>query len=353
MVRLRGGRTLLVAVPAAAALALFVGAALALFTDPASVPGNAFTSDTLDPASGLSATGGTSVDLSWTATADTYASGHRVLRGTASGGPYSQIAEVTPRTTTTYTDTPADGTYYYVVRAFYQSWESINSNEASATVSAPPAGISFDDAPSSNSALNVSTLSWSHTIGGGSNRKLIVGVAVEEDVLGDEPVTGITYNGVPLTFAQAVTAGPGFLTRAEVWYMDEANLPASGTYTIQVSTTGAVRELIAGAITIAGAQSGAPEATATNTNFDNATITTAITTLTNGAWLIDVASSGDAGSFTSGAGQTKRWEASASSATGASSTIEVATAGASSMAQTHSAISRRNAHVVIAVAPAP
>ena len=78
---------------------------------------------------------GGDVNLSWDATDDDYASGHRVLRGTDSGGPYSQIAEVTPRTTTTYPDSPADGTYYYVLRAFYQSWESANSNEASATVS--------------------------------------------------------------------------------------------------------------------------------------------------------------------------------------------------------------------------
>jgi hypothetical protein len=41
---------------------------------------------------------------------------------------------VTPRTTTTYTDNPADGIYYYVARAFHQNWESVNGNEASATV---------------------------------------------------------------------------------------------------------------------------------------------------------------------------------------------------------------------------
>ena len=75
------------------------------------------------------------INLSWTATVDTYASGYRILRGTATGGPYTQIAEVTPRTTTSYTDTTVTGgtTYFYVVRSFYQSWESANSNEASAT----------------------------------------------------------------------------------------------------------------------------------------------------------------------------------------------------------------------------
>ena len=116
----------------AAALSVY-----AIFTGSTSVTPNDFASDTLNPPTGLAATGGASVNLSWTATTDTYASGHRVLRGTATGGPYTQIAEVTPRTTTTYIDSPAAGTYYYVARAFYQSWESVNSNEVSAVVGTP------------------------------------------------------------------------------------------------------------------------------------------------------------------------------------------------------------------------
>jgi len=116
----------LLAVPA-------ISGVLAFFSDAASVGGNAFNADTLDPASGLSATGGTTVSLSWTATADTYATGHRVFRAGTTGGPYSQVGEVTPRTTTTFLDSPAAGAYFYVVRAYYQNWESANSNEASAS----------------------------------------------------------------------------------------------------------------------------------------------------------------------------------------------------------------------------
>ncbi len=114
----------------------------AIFTASTSVTSNDFVSDTLDSGSGLTApVSGSDVNLSWTATVDTYASGHRVLRSTTSGGPYTQIAEVTPRATTTYTDSPADGTYYYVLRSFYQNWESANSNEVSATVSVAPCTV--------------------------------------------------------------------------------------------------------------------------------------------------------------------------------------------------------------------
>lgn len=107
---------------------------LTLFVDQEPVDGNTFETDTLEAPSGLTATGGAVIDLQWTATPDAYASGYRIYRSDTSGGPYTLVAKVTPRTATTYTDTPPPKTYYYVVRAFYVSWESVNSPEASATV---------------------------------------------------------------------------------------------------------------------------------------------------------------------------------------------------------------------------
>jgi len=106
---------------------------LAVFTSSASNSSNALATDTLAPPTALTASGGASIVLNWTATVKTYATGYHVLRGTADGGPYTQIAEVTPRTAVTYTDSPAPGTYYYVVRAYDQNWESANSNQDVAT----------------------------------------------------------------------------------------------------------------------------------------------------------------------------------------------------------------------------
>jgi len=117
--------------------AILVGGAAATVGDQASVAGNTFSTDTLAPPTGLTATVvGSSIRLDWTATVDTYASGYYVLRSTTSGGPYGQIGSATPRTATTYTDnTAAAGTrYYYVLRSYYQNWQSANSNEANAAV---------------------------------------------------------------------------------------------------------------------------------------------------------------------------------------------------------------------------
>src|SRR5438309_3560705 len=76
----------------------------ALSTSTASVGANTFNADTLAAPTAPSATGGASIVLNWTATTSTYASGYHVLRGTASGGPYTQIVQLSPKTTTTYTD---------------------------------------------------------------------------------------------------------------------------------------------------------------------------------------------------------------------------------------------------------
>ena len=116
-------------------LLLALPAAGANFINPTSNDANSFVADLLAPPTGLTAACGTTITLDWTATVDTYATGHRVFRSTTPGGPYSQIAEITPRTTVTYDDTPAAGTYYYVARAYYLSWESVDSNEAEGATS--------------------------------------------------------------------------------------------------------------------------------------------------------------------------------------------------------------------------
>ena len=117
-------------------LTVAVPVASAVFGQSAMVSGNSFTTDELDPPTGLSATAdGSDIDLTWTATVDSYATGYRVLRSTSSGGPYTQIDELIGQGMTTYTDVnPGSGTFFYVLRSYYEQWESANSGEASATI---------------------------------------------------------------------------------------------------------------------------------------------------------------------------------------------------------------------------
>ena len=116
---------------------------VALATDRETVA-STFTADTLNPPTNLQCTGlpnctvtfVTKPTLTWTATPDTYATGYQVWRSTTSGSGYAQVALVTPRTTTTWTDTTVAPltTYYYVVCAIVGSWTSSFTSEVSATV---------------------------------------------------------------------------------------------------------------------------------------------------------------------------------------------------------------------------
>jgi len=122
-----------------AVLLMLTLTSVATFTAPTANPSNQLATATLAAPTGVSATvqsnGGT-VRVTWTATSSTWASGHRVFRGTNSGGPYSQIQQIAGRATVTYDDVPGVGTFYYVVRGYYNAnganWESVNSGQASA-----------------------------------------------------------------------------------------------------------------------------------------------------------------------------------------------------------------------------
>jgi hypothetical protein len=122
-----------------AVLLMLTLTSVATFTAPTANPSNQLATATLAAPTGVSATvqsNGATVRVAWTTTNSTWASGHRVFRGTNSGGPYSQIQQIAGRATVTYDDVPGVGTFYYVVRGYYNAnganWESGNSSQASA-----------------------------------------------------------------------------------------------------------------------------------------------------------------------------------------------------------------------------
>jgi hypothetical protein len=81
----------------------------------------------------LTATAGKNkITLRWTQSTSSGLTLNRIYRATTSGGPYTMVAEVTPRTS--YNDaTPSGTTRYYVVTAVTAGGESAFSNQASAT----------------------------------------------------------------------------------------------------------------------------------------------------------------------------------------------------------------------------
>ncbi len=111
----------------------------ATFTAPTANPSNQLATATLAAPTAVSAivqSNGGTVRVAWTATSSTWASGHRVFRATNAGGPFSQIQQIAGRATVIYDDVPGVGTFFYVVRGYYNAnganWESVNSAQASA-----------------------------------------------------------------------------------------------------------------------------------------------------------------------------------------------------------------------------
>lgn len=89
----------------------------------------------LAPSNLIIAAGNSQVTLSWDAV--TGATGYNVKRSTTAGGPYTTIASNVSGTSHVDTDVINGTTYYYVVTAVTSDDESANSNEASATPTAP------------------------------------------------------------------------------------------------------------------------------------------------------------------------------------------------------------------------
>jgi hypothetical protein len=210
-----------------AALAIVGATAYAIFTDVSNVTNNTFSTDTLDPPTGLTASVvGSDIQLDWTPTADTYATGYEVQRGTESGGPYGTIDTVTPYSATTYTDdTVVLGTrYYYVLQTYFQNWLSVYSNEVSASV------ITFRGGASAGAASGTLSLTISKPSGTVEGDVMIASIAVRPD-------TAVITAPANWTLVRRVdNANPNANSLAVYYKVAGASEPADYTWTFSTST---------------------------------------------------------------------------------------------------------------------
>lgn len=217
------------------------------------------------------------------------------------------------------------------------------------------------EATSSGAANNSATCTWTHTVGGlpgRFNRLLVVGVSTERGTtLAHASAASVTFGAQALTrvtgsFAASNTSQ---FVSTELWYLLN---PTVGTATITVTfASNETGGIMGGAVSLAGVLQAAPEAVAVAGGTD---LTTAysrtITTLTNGAWLVDIAGSGSStNTFTAGSGMVERWDqalVNAASMSQAGATRVVATAGLVTDTWT-ATVSSRKSQSVAAFAPAP
>lgn len=201
--------------------------------------------------------------------------------------------------------------------------------------------------------------SWTHTLGSGTNRILVVSVGSE----GGNSFTGVTFGGVAMTLAPGTERGiDSDKNITAIFYMLEADLPSSGaagTYDVVVSTENSSKTA-GGSVSLKNVKQAGPEAVATaacgtgdgNIGGGYYELSQSITTSTDGAWIIDVIDCGDIATFVPDSPQVEIFDRVKGTSAAAGSTRAVPTAGTVTNRWVCDD-SRRRSMSVAAFAPAP
>jgi pectate lyase len=216
------------------------------------------------------------------------------------------------------------------------------------------ASAGFDAARAHASKSSGRSLNWTHDLGSGPNRVLIVSVTIEDNQDRD-PGAVVTFNGTPLLPVPGglavADAGHGFL-RTQLFYLLDATLPPAGTYPISIRLAQTVHEIGGASISLVGLAQAPPEAVATSTKPRGSDeIATPLTTLTPLAWIVEaVGADVDGALAPSGTEQMLRTSALGRSVSVAASAFPAIAAGARSLAWDLAGAGRL-AHVAVAFAP--
>lgn len=156
------------------------------------------------------------------------------------------------------------------------------------------------DATSSRNATEAgTTATWSHVVGSGNQRALIV----TSKCGNGKSISGITYNGVALTKAVGAVYAPDGMI-AEIWYLIA---PDTGTHNVVITFSASGAEHGSGAVSFFGAhQSSLIGDTDVKDGGVDQTPQLTLTTTANGSYIVDIAgenSSGGSGT-TPDSGQT-------------------------------------------------
>jgi uncharacterized repeat protein (TIGR02543 family) len=235
------------------------------------------------------------------------------------------------------TASPSSGAYFVGFTGDLTSSTSPASVTVSATknITATFANLQITKDAVSHAATTAAakTLTWTHTLGSGSSRAVVIAVSSTDGAASPDAnavVTSVTFNGVYATPVpnSLIYGGTSGMVQAQLFYLLESELPPAGTYSVQVNLTGSIGGMTAGAISLIGVNQGPPEAVVTHKDTSGADlISTPITTLTNNAWVIDVVTDNNSVTMVPNGGQTLAWTQFGSLGTGAASTVDVSSAG--------------------------
>ena len=154
--------------------------------------------------------------------------------------------------------------------------------------------------PASSREAAASSVTMNHTVGSGSNRLLIVSVAIERDT---GRVTAITYAGQALTFV-GTSVDPTATARVEVWRLIA---PATGTNTVSV-TFNSSSSVVIGAISFANVHQTTPIAASQFATGNGVlTASASVASAADQVVMATISANDAADTVTAGSGQTSHW----------------------------------------------
>ncbi len=165
---------------------------------------------------------------------------------------------------------------------FISRWTTIQGAASGGVIA--PAGIVLSTVKkvSNSSALTCTLTNFLVPVSGGP---YTIVVAWESNVSSVSSVTGVTWNSRSFTLGAARSHADAII-RTEMWYLTTADLGVTSNIVVTFSPTADVTAMIA--YCIEGVKMQAPEATATS-SATSEPISTSITTLTDGALIVDAA----------------------------------------------------------------
>ena len=168
-------------------------------------------------------------------------------------------------------------------------------------------GIAFDNATPASGSSSTDDERWDHTIGSGSARLLIVGVAYRMLSSSSPEVDRVRYNSDELTRVGIVSNGDH--VSCEIWQLVA---PSTGTNEVRVELTDNT-QVIAGAASFFNVDQTTPVGTFFSATGLSNTPSLMVTSVAEGELVIDALALKNNASATADTGQTERWDANQSS----------------------------------------
>jgi hypothetical protein len=147
--------------------------------------------------------------------------------------------------------------------------------------------ITRDAVSASSVGDATSTLTWSHTVGSGSNKILVVGVGARDPTAGNTVVNSVVFNtSESFTKVRDDSVGGVQTLRSGLWYLLN---PSTTTANIVVTFAGAADDSGAGAISLFNVSQSSPidAQNGSNAATQASPLSTSITVVGTNCWIID------------------------------------------------------------------